>query len=73
MAEYVRREKSEQQLQLLNDALRSGRLQPVKRILKALSAGEIADMLESLPPDRRAVVWDLTDATLDGEILVHLT
>ncbi|MEM7708305.1 MAG: magnesium transporter [Pseudomonadota bacterium] len=72
MAEYVRREKSEQQLQLLNDALRSGRLQPVKRILKALSAGEIADLLESLPPDRRAVVWDLTDATLDGEILVHL-
>ncbi|MEM6936409.1 MAG: magnesium transporter [Pseudomonadota bacterium] len=57
---------------MLHDALRSGRLQPVKRILKALSAGEIADLLESLPPDRRAVVWDLTDATLDGEILVHL-
>ncbi len=72
MAEYVRREKSEQQLQLLNDALRSGRLQPVKRILQALSAGEIADLLESMPPDRRAVVWDLTDAALDGEILVHL-
>ncbi len=72
MAEYARREKSEQQLQLLNEALRSGRLQPVKRILNALSAGEIADLLESLPPDRRAVVWDLTDASLDGDILVHL-
>ncbi|MFK7955701.1 MAG: magnesium transporter [Lysobacterales bacterium] len=72
MAEYARREKSEQQLQQLNEALRSGRLQPVKRILNALSAGEIADLLESLPPNRRAVVWDLTDASLDGDILVHL-
>ncbi len=72
MAEYSRREKSEQQLQLLNEALRSGRLQPVKRILNALSAGEIADLLESLPPERRSVVWDLTDASLDGDVLVHL-
>ncbi|MEM9532536.1 MAG: magnesium transporter [Pseudomonadota bacterium] len=72
MGEYTRREKSERQLELLNEGLRSGRLEPIRRMLSALTAGEIADLLESLPPDRRQAVWDLTDVEQDGEVLVHL-
>ena len=72
MAEFARHEKTERQLQRLSDALKTGRLQPVRRLLNSLPAGEIADLLESLPPEPRNLVWELVDPSLDGEILVHV-
>jgi hypothetical protein len=44
----------------------------VRRLVNTLSPAEIGNLLESLPPDRRAVVWGLTDPEDDGEILVHV-
>ncbi len=72
MAEPVRHDKTARQLRLLSDALDSGRLGPVRRMVNALSPAEIGNLLESLPPGKRNVVWGLVDAEDDGEVLVHV-
>ncbi|MDJ0654779.1 MAG: magnesium transporter [Xanthomonadales bacterium] len=72
MQEQDRHHKTVRQFERLNTALKSGRLDPVRRIIEALSDSELADLLESLPPERRLVVWNLIDPALDGEVLVHL-
>lgn len=72
MAEPVRHDKTARQLRLLSDALDTGRLGPVRRMVNALSPAEIGNLLESLPPAKRNVVWGLVDAEDDGEVLVHV-
>ena len=72
MAEAVRQDKTARQLRLLSDALDSGRLGPVRRMVNALSPAEIGNLLESLPPAKRNVVWGLVDAEDDGEVLLHV-
>lgn len=72
MAETLRHEKTVRQLRLLSDALDTGRLGPVKRMINTLSAAEIGNLLESLPPPKRSIVWGLVDAEDDGEVLVHV-
>jgi magnesium transporter len=72
MIEVSRAEKTIRQLKLLSQALESGRLASVRRMLNTLSPGEIANVLESLPPDQRLVAWGLVDPEDDGEVLVHV-
>ena len=72
MAEAVRHDKTARQLRLLSDALDSGRLGPVRRMVNTLSPAEIGNLLESLPPGKRTVVWGLVDPEDDGEVLVHV-
>ncbi|MGH8033294.1 MAG: magnesium transporter [Luteimonas sp.] len=72
MAEAVRHDKTARQLRLLSDALDSGRLGPVRRLVNTLSPAEIGNLLESLPPAKRVVVWGLVDPEDDGEVLVHV-
>ena len=72
MAEAVRHDKTARQLRLLSDALDSGRLGPVRRLVNTLSPAEIGNLLESLPPGKRTIVWGLVDPEDDGEVLVHV-
>jgi magnesium transporter len=72
MAEAVRHDKTARQLRLLSDALDSGRLGPVRRLINTLAPAEIGNLLESLPPGKRVVVWGLVDPEDDGEVLVHV-
>ena len=72
MAEAVRHDKTARQLRMLSDALDSGRLGPVRRLVNTLNPAEIGNLLESLPPGKREVVWGLVDAEDDGEVLVHV-
>ncbi len=72
MAEAVRHDKTARQLRLLSDALDSGRLGPVRRLINTLAPAEIGNLLESLPPGKRVIVWGLVDAEDDGEVLVHV-
>ncbi|NZA27465.1 magnesium transporter [Luteimonas sp. SJ-92] len=72
MAEAARHDKTARQLRLLSDALDSGRLGPVRRLVNTLSPAEIGNLLESLPHDKRMVVWGLVDPEDDGEVLVHV-
>lgn len=72
MAEAVRHDRTARQLRLLSDALDSGRLGPVRRHVNTLTPSEIGNLLESLPPGKREVVWGLVDPGDDGEVLVHV-
>jgi magnesium transporter len=72
MAEAVRHDKTARQLRLLSDALDSGRLGPVRRMVHTLAPAEIGNLLESLPLQKRMVVWGLVDPEDDGEVLVHV-
>lgn len=54
---HFRHDKTARQLRLLSDALDSGRLGPVRRMVNTLSPAEIGNLLESLPPGKRSVVW----------------
>ena len=46
-------------LQLLHQALETGAMRQVRRLVNALNAAEVADLLESLPPAQREIVWEL--------------
>jgi len=72
MAEAVRHDKTARQLRMLSDALDSGRLGPVRRLVNTLAPAEIGNLLESLPPGKREVVWGLVDPEDDGEVLLHV-
>lgn len=72
MAEAVRHDRTARQLRLLSDALDSGRLGPVRRLVNTLAPAEIGNLLESLPPGKREVVWGLVDPEDDGEVLLHV-
>ena len=61
MAEMIRQDKTARQLRLLSDAIDSGRLGPVKRMVQTLSPAEIGNLLESMPPHKRSVLWGLVD------------
>lgn len=71
MAE-IAQERAAKQLRLLEQAIDSGRLGPVKRLVNTLSPAEIGNLLESLPPAKRQVVWGVVDPEDDGEVLVHV-
>ncbi|MBK6728608.1 MAG: magnesium transporter [Xanthomonadales bacterium] len=72
MAELAQIDKAARQMKTLSQALDSGRLGPVRRMVNTLSPAEIGNLLESLPPAKRLMVWGLVDAEDDGEVLVHV-
>ncbi|MCK7593871.1 magnesium transporter [Pseudomarimonas salicorniae] len=72
MADTARHDHTSRQLRMLSQALDSGRLGPVRRLVNTLSPAEIGHLLESLPPGKREVVWGLVDAEDDGEVLLHV-
>lgn len=61
--------------QAYNDLLQSiesGGLRYAQGLLNSLKAGEIAHLIESLPPKQGKIVWDLLDHELEGEVLVEV-
>jgi magnesium transporter len=56
----------------LRERLAEGQLLRVRRALHALNPAEIADLLESLPPRERNVVWEMVSPEDDGEVLLHV-
>jgi magnesium transporter len=65
-------EPSSTSLESLRAALDSGGMRQVHRLVNALNAAEIADLLESLPPPQREIVWELVAAEDEGDVLVEL-
>lgn len=72
MADHDRSIRHAQQLRTLAEALESGRLGPVKRLVNSLTPAEVGNLLESLPPAKRLIVWELVDTEIDGEVLLHV-
>lgn len=72
MAEQSHEDKIARHLDHLSAALDSGTQFQVRHLLKNLSASEIGDLLESLPPTKRLAVWEMTDPELEGDVLVEV-
>ncbi len=72
MADTSRYDRAARQLKVASQALDEGRLGPVRRLVNTLTPAEIGNLLESLPIERRLMVWGLVDPEDDGEVLVHV-
>lgn len=60
-------------LAALREAIDEGAVRSAQRLINTLHPAEIAQLLESLPQNRREVVWELTDPKLDGDVLLELS
>jgi magnesium transporter len=72
MAEIQEQEKSQKRLQSFAEALESGRLVTIRRMVNELHTAEIAHLLESLPPSERELVWEMVEPEKDGDILSYV-
>lgn len=74
MANQFSNNSSELQWQSISDAIDSGSLKQVARIINnSLGASDIAHLLESSPPKQRKVIWQLVDPELHGDVLQYLS
>lgn len=62
----------EQQSSALAENITDGSLSAARKIMLAMHPAEIADALESLPPSRRRILWEVIDPELEGEILMEV-
>jgi magnesium transporter len=69
----VNRPQKPGRLAALRTALDEGAVRSAERMINTLHPAEIAQLLESLPPKRRELVWEMTDPELDGDVLVELS
>ncbi|WP_372964300.1 magnesium transporter [Marinobacter sp.] len=73
MSDILEQSQAHQRLRSLSEALDSGALKQVARILNGgLSPSDIAHLLESSPPRQRALLWNLVDKQLEGDVLQYL-
>ena len=54
------------------DILTSGSFQSAHDLILALQPAEIADLLESLPPPERKLLWDYIDLKDEGDVLLEV-
>ena len=67
-----RSQKTEDQINALSDALKTGTMQHAAGMLNELNPAEIAHLLESLPHTERNIIWDLVDPEKEGEVLIQI-
>jgi len=72
MAEIQEQDKSQKRLQRFSEALEGGRLANIRHMVNELYPAEIAHLLESLPRNERALVWELVDSEKSGEVLSYV-
>ena len=72
MREDATKARREPRLERLREALDSGSQQSIGPVVNALHPAEIAELLESLPPTQRELVWDVVEPNLDGDVLLEL-
>ncbi len=66
------REHTKVSLDLLRDKLDSGRMRAARIMVNSLHPAEVARLLESLPLKDRAVLWEIVDPEIEGDVLVEL-
>ncbi len=59
-------------LALLRERLDSGRMRSARVMVNSMRPAELARLLESLPRRERAVLWDMVEPGLEGDVLVEL-
>lgn len=63
---------TEQRLSRLTNVIESGSLFQLQGMINAMHPAEIAHLLESSPPARRSIIWELIDPENEGETLIEL-
>jgi magnesium transporter len=66
------REHTKANLELLREKLGSGRMRSARIMVNSLHPSEVARLLESLPLKERAMVWEVVDHDLEGDVLVEV-
>ena len=66
------RKNTQANLQLLRELLNADDLRAVRQLLQEMHPAEVAHVLESMPQQERAVLWDLVDADDEGDVLVEV-
>ena len=66
------REHTQANLELLQEKLDSGRMRSAAIMVNSLHPSEVARLLESLPLKDRAVLWEMVDHDLEGDVLVEV-
>ena len=65
-------EHSQLNLEDLRHRLNSGQMRAASALIGNLRPSELARLLESLPLRERAVVWEMVDSELGGDVLVEV-
>ena len=60
-------------LDLLREQLDSGRMRAARSVVDSLHPSELARLLESLPRKKRAVLWEIVDPEIEGDVLVEVS
>ena len=60
-------------LELLRQQLDSGRMRAARSVVDSLHPSELARLLESLPRKKRAVLWEIVDPEIEGDVLVEVS
>ncbi len=66
------RETTKANLELLQERLDSGRMRSARIMVNSLYPSEVARLLESLPLKQRAMLWEIVDSEIGGDVLVEL-
>jgi magnesium transporter len=66
------REHSQANLSLLREKLGGGSVRSAQMLVGSLHPSEVARLLESLPPPERAVIWEMVQPDIEGDVLVEL-
>ncbi len=76
MIEKRRDPVSDQQIARLGNLLGSftdsGSIENARSLLTAMHPAEIADVLESLPKNRRLLLWEMVDIGIEGDVLMEV-
>lgn len=72
MPDVSEKKQFQSRLQNFSEALESGRLVNIRRMVNELYPAEIAHLLESLPHNERELVWELVDSDKDGDVLTYV-
>lgn len=73
MPSTLEHQSREQRLELLYNAIDSGSLFQVQRMLNAMHPAEMADLLEASPRGRRELIWELIEPDNEGAVLIELS
>jgi len=65
-------ERTQTNLRLLREKLDSGGMRSARMLLGSLRAAELARLLESLPLQERAVIWEMVHPDAEGDVLVEV-
>ena len=67
------REPTRDNLELLRQLLNDGRMRSARMMVHSLHPSEVARLLESLPLKKRAMLWEIVDPDIEGDVLVEVS